>query len=298
MKISVYILLLISILFSGSFTAQSEDPVVVDKEIKKIRFGLKGFSSIGWLTPENELSLTRGKIGIGFGWGLNTELYINNTTSFRTGFSLSTFSGGLNYNDNSKTLNEETYKSTYYVVDGGEFQEWENDSIVPSGEMFKLNSRKFDLRYINIPLILKLKTKEIGYMTYFGEFGGVLGFKTKASSEDTQINVSLDTLNNKYVTQGNPSVPTNDFNINDVSHPIRAGLCLGAGAEYNFSGSTAIFFQLNWNYFMTSMLKKQDKDNYLRSFKPSEDPGISGKFEAVNSKSIPGSFHLTVGILF
>ena len=294
MKKSFSILLLLSFLSSGfNYRAQSGDPVIVEKEPKKVRFGLKGFSSIGWLSPENELSLTRGKIGIGFGWGLNTELYINNTTSFRTGFSLSTYSGGLNYNDNAKTLNEETYKNTYYVVDGGEFQAWENDSVVPNGEMFKLNSRKFNLRYLNIPLILKLKTKEIGYMTYFGEFGGFLGFKTKASSEDTQINVTLDTLSNKYVTQGNPSVPTNDFNVNDFSQPIRAGLCLGAGAEYNFSGSTAIFFQLNWNYFMTSMLKKQDKDNYLRSFNSD-----NGKFETVNSKSIPGSFHLTVGILF
>jgi hypothetical protein len=33
---------------------------------------------------------------------------------------------------------------------------------------------------VNIPIILKMKTKEIGYFTYFGEFGAVLGFKTKA----------------------------------------------------------------------------------------------------------------------
>ena len=294
MKKLVTLLSLLSIFLNFSFFAQTEDPVVIEKAPQKLRFGLKGFSSIGWLSPDNERSLTRGKLGLGFGWGLNTELYINKTTSFRTGFSLSTYSAGLDYNDNEKTSNQ-AYKDTYYVINNAEFQLWENDSIIPNGNLFKLNSRKYNLRYLNLPLILKLKTKEIGYITYFGEFGGIIGFNTKANVEDTQIGVLPDTTNGNisFVTQGNESVPTNDFNFNDLSHPLRAGLCLGAGAEYNFSGSTSLFFQLNWNYFMTNMMKKQEKDNYLRNFN-----NDSKKFESVNSKAIPGSFHLTVGILF
>jgi len=294
MKKSFSILLLLSFLSSGfNYRAQSGDPVIVEKEPKKVRFGLKGFSSIGWLTPENELSLTRGKIGIGFGWGLNTELYINNTTSFRTGFSLSTYNAGIIYNDVDK-IEMDGFQNTYYVVDNAEFQQWED--TIPEGRMYKLNSRKYKLSYVNIPLILKLKTKEIGYMTYFGEFGGIIGLKTKANVEDTHIKVVPNTSSNGellFPTDGPETKPTNDFNFNDVSQPVRAGLCLGAGAEYNFSGSTAIFFQLNWNYFMTSMLKKQEKDDYLRSY------DIDNKsFQSVNSKSVPGSFHLTVGILF
>ncbi len=294
MKKLVTVLSLLSIFLNFSFFAQTEDPVVIEQTPQKIRFGLKGFSSIGWLSPENERSLTRGKLGLGFGWGLNTEFYMNKTTSFRTGFSLSTYSAGLEYNDNEKTSNQ-AYKDTYYVINNAEFQLWENDSIIPNGNLFKLNYRKYNLSYLNIPLILKLKTKEIGYITYFGEFGGTIGLKTKANVEDTQIGVLPDTINENisFVTQGNESVPTNDFNFNDVSQPLRAGLCLGAGAEYNFSGSTALFFQLNWNYFMTNMMKKQEKDNYLRTFN-----NDTNKFESVNSKAIPGSFHLTVGILF
>ena len=296
MKKLVTLLSLLSIFLNFSFFAQTEDPVVIEKAPQKLRFGLKGFSSIGWLSPDNERSLTRGKLGLGFGWGLNTELYINKTTCFRTGFSLSTYSAGLNYNDNEKTSNLEAYKDSYYVINNAEFQLWESDSVIPNGNLHKLNSRKYNLSYLNIPLILKLKTKEIGYMTYFGEFGGILGLKTKASVEDSHILINPDTtLNGEllFPVQNSPTTPDNDFNFNDVSQPIRAGLCLGAGAEYNFSGSTSLFFQLNWNYFMTNMMKKQEKDNYLRNFN-----NDSKKFESVNSKAIPGSFHLTVGILF
>lgn len=292
MKKLVSILLLFSVLFNNSYNAQfgaNEDPIVEEKEPQKLRFGIKGYSSIGWLSPENELSLTRGKLGLGFGWGLNSEFYINKTTSFRTGFSLSTYSAGLNYNDNDKTSSA-GYFETYYVDKDAEFQIWENDSIIPAGDLYRLNSRKYKLSYLNIPLLLKLKTKEIGFMTYYGEFGGMLGFKTKSSVKDTRVGVYRDSLNSIRIPEHDP---TYELNFDDVSQPIRAGLCLGAGAEYNFSGSTALFFQINWNYFMTNMMKKEEKDNYLRSFDNDEN-----KFESVNSKSIPGSFHLTVGILF
>ena len=35
-----------------------------------------------------------------------------------------------------------------------------------------------------IPLVLKLKTNEIGYFTYYGEFGATLGLKTKSTVDD------------------------------------------------------------------------------------------------------------------
>lgn len=292
---------LFSFLFVGSLAAQvsqETDPVVEQKEPQKLRFGLKGFSSIGWLSPENEMSLTRGKAGLGFGWGLNMEFYINKTTSFRTGFSLSTYSSGIYYNDDEKNSSPETYNDTYYVVDGGEFQKWESDSTIPFGELRKLTTRKYKLSYVNIPLLLKLKTKEIGYMTYYGEFGGIIGVNTKSKVEDQYLEVEATTNIDGEITGMNKpdseeKLTTNDYVFDDVTQLLRAGLCLGAGAEYNFSGSTSLFFQINWNYFMTNMMKKEEKDNYLRSFNSNTE-----KFETVNSKSIPGSFHLTVGILF
>ena len=63
-----------------------------------------------------------------------------------------------------------------------QFVQWD-ESLAPvdssSGQIYQLKERKYKINYVNIPLILKMKTKEIGYFTYFGEFGAVLGFKTK-----------------------------------------------------------------------------------------------------------------------
>ena len=292
-KLSV-LFLLFSILFSSYFHAQNNEvneKILVEKDPAKLRFGLMGFSSVGWLAPENDIIIKRANPGIGFGWGLNTEIFINKTTSFRTGISLSTFKASLYYNDNELTSNSD-FDKTYYVVNKREFQQWPDDNTnLPDGEIRQLTTRKYKLSYVNIPLMLKLKTKEIGYLTYFGEFGGIVGFKTKAKVEDKYLEV--DTLTYEPLSDSEEKNTTSDYDLQNGTQLIRAGLCVGAGVEYNFSGSTSLFFQVNWNYFMTNMMRKKEKDDYLRSF----DSDLK-KFEKVNSKSIPGSIIITVGILF
>ena len=58
-------------------------------------------------------------------------------------------------------------------------------------------------------LFLKLKTKEIGYFTYFGEFGAVLGFKTKARVDDIANVVSYDSLSTDPFTIEDPNDENN-----------------------------------------------------------------------------------------
>ena len=82
------------------------DPIVKmnNEKDSKLRFGIKGISSIGWLIPENTRRFSRYELGLGYGWGLNLEMKINKTTSFRTGFSLTNFKAGLNYFDDELPL--------------------------------------------------------------------------------------------------------------------------------------------------------------------------------------------------
>lgn len=278
------------LLFSSivSFNAQDDDPVVEDKAPQKFRFGIMGYSTIGWLSPENEKMFSSDKLGLGFGWGLNTEFYLNKTTSFRTGFSLSNFQASINYYDDQLTLNKEVY---YVLNDDLDFQNWEQGANPPSGKLYKLNTRKYNISYVNLPLILKLKTTEIGYLTYFGEFGAVLGFKTKTAVDDNHKQVEWDSVSGTFSDIGINSEIT-DLNLDNGIQPLRAGITLGAGAEYNFSGSTSLFFQANWNYFMTNQMTKEENENYLRAL------STSSGFESVDSKSIPGSVNITIGILF
>ena len=43
-----------------------------------------------------------------------------------------------------------------------------------------------------------------------------------------------------------------DLDLAKGTQPIRAGIRVGGGAEYNISGTTSLFFSLHYNYFITN----------------------------------------------
>ena len=280
------------LLIMSNIVAQNNDPIV-KTEFREYRFGITALSSLGWLTPLQQKIYSRAKIGLGFGWGFTVEKNFNPNTSIRTGFSISTFKAGLNYYDDNLSLNHKTY----YVLDAQEeFVNWSPNTSPPNGELYQLINRTYRINYFNIPFILKLKTNEIGYFTYYGEFGASIGIKTKALVEDDIIAMNFDasdsTISNILNTDNSSS--KKDIDIKEGTKTVRLGLSLGAGAEYNLSGNTSLFFQLNWNYFLFDQLKSADKEKFLRK----ETSEASGIFESVGAKSIPGTIVLSFGILF
>lgn len=282
-KIVITTLLILPLL---CFNAQEE-------EGKKFRFGLLGNTSVGWLAPDDARKFSSGGVGLGLGWGLQMEFRLGKTTSFATGLNLEVFKASLNYDDPDLSA---TSKATYYDLNSDfEYLPWDDLATIPDDtSLFQLTKRTYNINYVNIPLILKMKTKEIGYFTYFGEFGAVLGFKTKARVEDISNVISYDSTSlNDPFTIVSTDESNLDLDLAKGTQPIRAGLRVGGGAEYNISGSTSLFFSLHYNYFITNALTRAASEDYLRSY-----DSDTGQFEAVGAKAIPGSVSLSVGILF
>lgn len=84
--------------------------------------------------------------------------------------------------------------------------------------------------FLNIPLVLKMRSKEIGYITYFANFGGGLSFKT---SEDVSFSPEFD--KNK--------VSELDYYIS----PLNVTFTIGGGIEYNLGGSTSMIAEITYN---------------------------------------------------
>jgi hypothetical protein len=280
---------LITALFTFPFLFSSAQEDIA----KNFRFGLMGNTSVGWLSPDDERKFSSAGVGLGLGWGLQMEFKLGKTTSLVTGLNLESFSAKLNY----YPVELETAKPTYYALDANQDYEVWNELSPPIdslnvGQTYQLKERKYKINYVNLPFILKMKTKEIGYFTYFGEFGGVVGFKTKARAEDISDQVDYSDTISSFVLVTN-GISSDERDIAKGTQPIRAGIRVGAGAEYNISGSTSLFFSLHYNYFITNALTRSASEKYLRSYNSD-----TGQFEAVGAKAIPGSVSLTVGVLF
>lgn len=245
----------------------------LENNAKNIRFGLKGNLSIDWMKPENQKKFLSNGSGLGLGWGAQLEYRLNKTLSIATGFGLQTTKGAIDF-DEASSAN----KTYYYLNKDEEFQTFSNVNPLTDTtfNLFLLKDRKYKINYVTIPVSLKMKTKEIGYFTYYGQFGLNLGIKTKAIVED------------EVELNGAPTTNT-DLDLNSGASLLRTGLIIGGGAEYTISGSTALFFDITYNYFFTNAVDKDDK--YLNALK-------EGQYSSVNQKFIPGSVALTVGILF
>lgn len=249
-----------------------------DNNIKNFRFGLLGESSINWLSPDNQKKFQNGGTPLGFGWGIQMEFRLNKVTSIVTGFGL--------YNTKSKLdfAGASSADTAYYLLNkDASFVNFSDSAtnLAAGNTMYWLQNRTYKINYVTIPLAIKMKTKEIGYMTYFGQFGANIGIKTKTR------------VNDEVIAYGSSNKTTiSDLNLDKGTQPVRMGLTIGGGGEYNFSGTTSLFFGVNYNHFFTNALKKEDP--YL--MKGVDANGVGGT--PIAQKAIPGSVSVVVGILF
>jgi hypothetical protein len=180
-------------------------------------FGLKISPDLSWFKPSDK-TLSNSGSKLGFSYGLITEFGFSKNYAFSTGLEILNASGKLKFQDST------WYNATHNII----------------------YDRTYKLRYINIPLLLKLKTNQIGSMTYFGQFGIDASFLWKATADD---NVGLN----------GTQTPLNDINISKDVNFLRLALNVGLGAEYNLAGTTSLVFSLNYNNGFTNALRKDSK---------------------------------------
>jgi hypothetical protein len=264
-------------LLMGAMATNAQD------EAKNFRFGLKGELAFDWLNSSNKNKLLNNGVGLGYDWGMQLEFKIADNVSFVSGLSLRTASYKLSYIDAPQA------DPIVYILDrNSELVERKEDGSfdMENQRAYLLDTRNMKTNYVTIPLIIKMKTKEIGYLTYFGQFGANLGFATKSRANDSGR--QLDTANLQY------TIPYSNENLNISKSivPLRAGLVVGGGAEYNISGTTSLFFSLHYNHNFMSYLKANDK------YTQRPDLITPGKFVSGGYKMLPGAVVLSVGILF
>ncbi len=193
---------------------------------KSVRFGIKFAPNLGFIHPDTkELKSDGARFGYTFGLMSDFMFGSNQNYAFSTGLFLNNVGG----------------KSTYPYLD----QNLTTES---------------KYQYIEVPITLKLKTNEIGYMTYYGQIGFGTAFNIAAKSDFDMI----DPASGKIVRETDEDIMSN-------TSLFKASLIVGAGLEFNFSGNTSAMIGVTYNNGFTNILKDQKvgdkelkaKQNYL-----------------------------------
>ena len=185
---------------------------------KKIGFGLQGSPQISWMKPDNEKMMKNDGVKLGFGYGLMFDFRFGQNYSFSTGINVLSTSGRLEYQDSLEIP---------FIHDG-------IDDTLPATTV------TYKLGYLEIPLTLLLKTNEIGYMTYFGQFGISSQFNLKAKGDATFNNIA-------------------DEDLSKEVKFLNMGLIIGGGFQYSLGGNTALVLALIYNNGFTDILKDEEK---------------------------------------
>ncbi len=288
------ILLLVSscLLLVNSLSAQDNK---TDDADKKFRFGLKITPTPTWFRSDIQKNIKKEGLKFGFGFGLQTEFRINSTASFVTGIGGDFLGGKQTYVNGQgyildKDNNYTDFVKTDFTTGAPSFTATTN-----TNKFYEIKSRNVKATYVTIPLLLKLMTKDISGLKYFGMFGGNLAIQTgyKATDEITELKFNNTTL--KYESGSATSTITEMRPSGDLI-PFNLGLNVGLGAEYNLSGTTSLFLSVNYlrgfvNQYQGTSEIMVDKilENVNNSTKPS-----SGSKQSAFSDGV----QINIGILF
>ncbi|MCC7301415.1 MAG: outer membrane beta-barrel protein [Bacteroidia bacterium] len=262
MKTKAVILLLTAFFIRPAF-AQDDD--------KSFKFGLKAVPSINWYKPEDAKKFESAGTNLKFGYGLMTEFKLAGSAWLSTGLQVDYDGGRIHFKD---TVG-------YFANKDGEIIAIEDTTgQLAQLTAYKLNERKYRTTYVTLPLTLRLRTKEVGMMTYFGQFGFPLSIKLKGRCDDKVNAYTMTGFGNE--TENTALDISNDMGFMNV------GLTIGGGAEYNMSGNTSILFGINYTQGFMNTVRRDSKQLLNDAAPPT----------ALEQKFFSRNVGLTVGILF
>jgi len=111
-------------------------------------------------------------------------------------------------------------------------------------------SRKYNLRYIEIPVTLKMRTRRFSDMAFFGQLGLNTGFNIGAKSKDQF----------EYTNEDGELISLNEEEneIKDQINLLNASFIIGIGLEYFVDESISIIAGINYLGGFTNILNNSN----------------------------------------
>jgi len=219
-----------------------------------IRFGFQLSPTASWMTTSSS-SINPSGTNLGLKLALIGEFYFRDNYAITSGL-------GFQFNGGGTLLHEH----------GGNY--WTKTDLPVSLDTMSTNVKlKYSVQYLEIPIGLKMRTKEFGYLRYFFNPEITLGFKTQARGTISDSAVSGE--------------EEEKYDIRKEVNGLNLAWGITAGAEYNLGESSTLVFGLGFQIGFTDVTD----DNGLVF-----DPDRGNRKE--NSKGTSRNIVLKLGVMF
>ncbi len=242
------------------------------------KIGFKVNPNASWMKPDSKHMTNEGN-NFRFGFSLMIDKHFTDNYAFGTGLNIITTGGKLSY-----------VRMSNIAIDG----------LPGSYDVISSIKRSYKLQYGEVPLTLKLRTNEIGYITYWGQFGLGLGFNIRAKADDEidYLKQSTGSADERWVDATLESVSTEEEDIKDDIKLFRSSLIIGAGIEYNLAGSTSLIAGFTFNNGFSNAMNGQGVQLDDRDAPIYEGVGDKKTPKLFDLKGYTNFIELNVGILF
>ncbi|HKJ43384.1 MAG TPA: outer membrane beta-barrel protein [Sunxiuqinia sp.] len=185
---------------------------------RKTRLSFTASPSISWMNSDLK-GVESGKVAMGFDYGVNADFFFdpNGKYALTTGLLINNTGGNIRYYNSGDIF-------------------FANQSF-PSGTTFK-----YQLKYVEIPVAIKLRTSDFRRWSYWGQFGfsNFINIQAKGSSSNDVLDKS---------------------NINDEVNLFNLALNMGVGSNFDLGGNNAISLGIIYkNGFIDVTSNKQFDD--------------------------------------
>jgi hypothetical protein len=214
---------------------------------KKFYLGLMGSGGIGWVSTESK-NLEGGGAKAGIAFGIYGDFFFakNYALSVEVNHSTQGYKVLADSISITRAIDDDTRKFANVTID-------------------------YRIRSFQVPISLKFKTNEIGYMQYYGQLGIAPTFAYKAIFADFSplvFHKADDNVERKVNDTKNDFDYSNQDKVSNENKPyfleednisgFRMPLIIGAGAEWNLSGNTALVFGIRYEYGLVNIMKAEE----------------------------------------
>lgn len=256
----------------------------------RFRMGLHFLPSASWLDARDTHTASQGGIAR-FGFGFTADIMFADNYAIGTGVNVFRNGGKL----------------TFYDRLTGDPEDLANDST----QFLVQRNRTLTQHWVEIPLTLKFRTRQIGHITYWGQFGFGLGLNLRSTAsdlvdyryrgDDDGMGGLIWTEETTIAAANNGVVEMQDLPVEDEVSLIRAAMIVGLGIEYNLSGKTALLLGATFNNGLFNVSNNrnfgegQRQDHIQPALDGSLDPAAAEGYEI---KMVDNAILFSCGLLF